>query len=160
MNASSRERVRGGQAEHGQLLVTGDFADLFRCGAGDVRRVARRGRRGDRDARARGQPDRVLGADRGRGAVVAAEHLLQGPVGAQLAVGDHDDVVDGLGDLGQDVAGDQHRAPVCRLLAHQTAQPDDPGRVQAVVRLVEDQDLRVAEQGCGDRQPLRRVPIE
>ena len=75
-------------------------------------------------------------------------------VGAQLAVGDHDDVFDGLGDLGQDVAGDHHRAPVCRLLAHQTAQPDDPGRVQAVVRLVEDQDLRVAEQGCGDRQPL------
>ena len=75
-------------------------------------------------------------------------------VGAHLAVGDHDDVVDGLGDLGQEVAGDQHRAPVCRLLPYQIAQPDDPGRVQAVVRLVEDQDLRVAEQGCGDRQPL------
>ena len=57
-----------------------------------------------------GQPGRVLRADLGRGAVVAAEHLLERALGAQLAVGDDDDVVDRLRDLGQDVAGDEHGA--------------------------------------------------
>ena len=101
-----------------------------------------------------GQPVRVLRADLGRGAVVAAEHLLQGALAAQLAVGDHDHVVDRLSDLGQQVAGDQHRAPLRRLLAQQPAHPADAGRIQAVGRLVEDQDLRVAEQCGGDRQAL------
>jgi hypothetical protein len=134
--------------------VAGDFADLFRGGAENVQHVTVAVDAVTATLERAGQPDRVLCADRGRGPVVAAEHLLQGPLGAQLAFGDHDDVVDRLGDLGQYVAGDQHRAPVCRLLPHQTAQPGDPGRVEPVVRLVEDQDLRVAEQRGGDRQAL------
>jgi len=52
------------------------------------------------------------------------------------------------------MAGDEHRPPVGRLLAHQPAHPADAGRVQAVGGLVEDQDLGVAEQGGGDGQAL------
>src|ERR1035441_7014799 len=87
-----------------------------------------------------------------------------------VAAADHDDVTDGLGDLGQDVAGDQDGAALCgqraelrdllRSLAlcgqraEQIPQPPDALRVQAVGGLVEHQDLRVAEQGGGQAEPL------
>lgn len=54
----------------------------------------------------------------------------------------------------QDVAGDQHCATACCLLLHETAQPGDPGRVQAVGRLVEDQKAGPPEHRLGQRQAL------
>jgi hypothetical protein len=69
-------------------------------------------------------------------------------------VGDNDYVVHGLGHLGEQVARDEDRAPFARLLAEQPTHPADPGRIQAVGRLVEDQDLRIAEQCRGDCEPL------
>src|ERR1035441_6299271 len=71
-----------------------------------------------------------------------------------VAAADHDDVIDGLGDLGQDVAGDQDGAALCGQRAEQIPQPPDALRVQAVGGLVEHQDLRVAEQGGGQAEPL------
>ena len=44
--------------------------------------------------------------------------------------------------------------PCAGLVAQQPAHPADPGRVEPVGGLVEDQHLRVAEQRGGDRQPL------
>ena len=64
------------------------------------------------------------------------------------------DVVDGLRDLGEQVAGDEHGAAARRLLAHHAAHPGDAGRVEAVRRLVEQQHLGVAEQRRGDAQAL------
>ena len=70
------------------------------------------------------------------------------------AVVDDDDVVGGLGDLGEDVAGDQDGPPFGGQAAEQVAQPPDALRIQAVGGLVEDQHGRVAEQGGGQAEPL------
>ena len=100
------------------------------------------------------QPLRVLRVHLGDVALVAAEDLLERPAAAHLAVGDDHDVVDRLGDLGEQVARDEHGAAVGGLLAQQPAHPADAGRVEAVGGLVEDQHLGVAEQRGGDREPL------
>jgi hypothetical protein len=63
---------------------------------------------------------------------------------------DHDPVGDGL-DLPEQVRGEQHRAAAVGELAQQPAHPAHPLGVQAVGRLVEDQDLGIAEQRV--RQP-------
>ena len=42
-------------------------------------------------------------ADFGRGPGIAAQHVVKRALGPQLAVGDDDDLVDGLSDLGEDV---------------------------------------------------------
>ena len=57
------------------------------------------------------EPLGVLGADARDRAVLAAEHLLERAAAAQDAVRDHDDVVDALRDLGQEVARHEHGAP-------------------------------------------------
>ena len=84
---------------------------------------------------------RILRADLGRGTVLAAEHLLERALRAELAAGDDDDVVDRLRDLGQHVAGDEDGGAASGLLAQQAAQPADARRVQPVGRLVEDQHV-------------------
>ena len=58
-----------------------------------------------------------------------------------MPTGDDHDLVDGLGDLGQDVAGDQHGAARSARLAQEPAQPVDTFRIQAVGWLVQDQHL-------------------
>jgi hypothetical protein len=75
-------------------------------------------------------------------------------VGGQLPVVDDHDVVDGLGSLGQQVTGHQHRPALAGQLAQQVPHPPDPLGVQAVERFVENQHARVTEQGGGQRQPL------
>jgi hypothetical protein len=76
-----------------------------------------------------------------------AEQVLQRALTDQPALGDDHDAVDGLLDLGQDVAGDQHRLALPgRQVAEELPEPVDAGRVQAVGRLVQDQHPRVAEQ--------------
>ena len=70
------------------------------------------------------------------------------------AVVDDHDVVGGLGDLGQDVTGDQDGPSFGGQAAEQVAQPPDALRVQAVGGLVQDQHGRVAEQRGGQAEPL------
>src|SRR5450755_3332796 len=76
------------------------------------------------------------------------------------AVVDHDHVVDGLRDLAEHVARDQHGPALGGKRAQEVAQPANSLRVEAVGGLVEHEQLRVAEQRRGEREPLahaRRV---
>jgi hypothetical protein len=52
------------------------------------------------------------------------------------------------------VTGDEHGSPLGGQRLHQVPDPADPLRVQAVDRLVEDEDGRVAEQRGRDAEPL------
>ena len=69
-------------------------------------------------------------------------------------------------DLVEQVRGEQHRAALGDQVADQVAELEDAGGIEAVDRLVEDQQLRVAQQAAGDAEPLahaervacRRVP--
>ena len=49
---------------------------------------------------------------------------------------------------------EQHRAAAVGVAAQQVAHPADAGRVEPVGRLVEDQHVRVAEQGGADAEAL------
>ena len=69
------------------------------------------------------------------------------------AADDHHPVGDGL-DLGQQVRGQQHRAPAVGEAAQQSAHPAHALRIEAVGGLVEDQHLRVAEQRVGEPEAL------
>ena len=68
-------------------------------------------------------------------------------------VDDHD-LVDRLRDLGQHVARDEHGLARGGEPAHERSQPVDALGVEAVGRLVEDQELGVAQQGGGEPEPL------
>ena len=72
----------------------------------------------------------------------------------ELALGDDQDVVDGLGDLGQDVARHEHRAPALRVAAQEVAEPAHALGIEAVRGLVEDQQVGVAEQRAREPEPL------
>ena len=72
----------------------------------------------------------------------------------QPPVGEDEHVVGGLLDLAQRMAGHQHRATLVRESTHVPAQPPHARRVEAVRRLVEDEDRRVAEHRRGQPQPL------
>ena len=65
-----------------------------------------------------------------------------------------------LGHLGQEVAGHQHGAAPRGQAAQQVTQPADPLRVQAVGRLVQDQQLRIGEQGGGQAETLAHAERE
>ena len=67
---------------------------------------------------------------------------------------DDQHLVDGLRDLGQHVARDEHRAAPGREGAQEVAQPADAFGIEAVRRLVEDEQLRLAEQRGGEPEPL------
>ena len=79
---------------------------------------------------------------------------IQGVVGDEASAVQDDHAVHGLGDLGQDVAGDEHGAPFVGQAAKQIAQPADALGVEAVGRLVEDQDLGIAQQRGGEPEAL------
>jgi hypothetical protein len=141
-------------------VCRGHGADLLAGGAGDLHPV-----RGD-DSRAGalgGQQAGQLGCSRspdthdvaGSGAEIGEGGLSDEPPPVQ-----DDDAVDGLGDLGQDVARDQDGAPLVGQAAQQGAEPVDAFRVEAVGGLVEDEDLRVAHQRGGQGQPLAHAEGE
>jgi hypothetical protein len=67
---------------------------------------------------------------------------------------DDDDVVDRLRGLAQDVAREEDGFAARRVFAQERAQPADPLRIEAVQGLVQNQDLRIAEQGRGEPEPL------
>ncbi len=69
------------------------------------------------------------------------------------AVHDHE-VGAGLLDLGEEVAGDDDRAARRRVADHHLAHLADLGRVEAVGRFVEDEEVREAEHGLGDGEAL------
>ena len=60
----------------------------------------------------------------------------------QTALGDDHDVVGELRHLGENVARDEHRAPLARERAEEVAQPADALRIEPVRRLVEHEHLR------------------
>ena len=93
------------------------------------------------------------GADE-HAAVAAALELRDRALAHQPAPVDHDDVIDGLCDLAQHVTRHQHGPAARRALTQQDAQPADALRVQPVQRLVQHQDLRIAEQRRRQPEPL------
>ena len=83
-----------------------------------------------------------------------AEQLLLGALGDDAALPDEDQVVGDPFDLVQEVGGEQDGAAGGGVVAEQAAHPVDAGRVEAVGRLVEDQDRRVTQEGVGDPEAL------
>ena len=77
-----------------------------------------------------------------------------GPCAIDVAVVDDRGDVAGLLDLVEQVRGEQHGAALGDQLADQVAELEDAGGVEAVDRLVEDQQLGVAEQAAGDAEAL------
>jgi hypothetical protein len=54
----------------------------------------------------------------------------------------------------EEVGGEQHGAAAGGVVAEHHAHPVDAGGVEAVGRLVEDEDARLAEQRVRDAEPL------
>jgi len=63
-------------------------------------------------------------------------------------------VVNRLLHLGEHMAGYEHRLAVGGEAAHERAEPANAFRVEPVRGLVQDQQLRVAEQRAGEPEPL------
>ena len=73
----------------------------------------------------------------------------------QAALVDDPDALGQARDLGQDVARHEDRhALLAGQLEQQLADLDDPGRVQAVGRLVQKEQPGLVQQGLGQPQPL------
>ncbi len=91
---------------------------------------------------------------------VGRDELGDAHVGHQLAAADHDQMVGGEGHLAHQVAGDEDRTALGRQHPHQIPDPEDALRVETVDRLVEEQHLRVAQQGGRDAQALPHAQRE
>jgi hypothetical protein len=111
-----------------------------------------RGRSASIPAEQNAAQGRVVGGAHVHGGLTA--QAVHRPLGDAASVGNDDDIVNGLLDLGEHVARDEDRLALRREVAQELAQPTDPFGVQAVGRLVEQQDLRVTQQGCGERETL------
>ena len=90
----------------------------------------------------------------------ARDEVGHAAVGYEPAAADHDQVIRGVLHLRHQMAGDQHRPALGRQRAHQRPDPHDALRIEAVDRLVEHEDLRIAEQGGGDAEPLAHAERE
>ena len=103
-----------------------------------------------------GEPGGLGAADEHRaGAVGPGSELGHRALADQPAGADDHHAVDGLLHLGEQVAGDEHRAAlVVGQVPEEPAQPLDALGVQAVGRLVEHEDGGVAEQCRREREPL------
>src|SRR5215469_10072495 len=147
--ASSSQGLRMVVSLRNSVRICGSTAGLLRSdvdmGDGWMRR---------RSARHRGQPEerRFQG---GRPA-----EFVQRPGEAELSRVDDHHVVGGLGHLAEHVAGDNDGAALVGQGAQQPAQPGDAGGVEAVGRLVEQENLRVAEEGRGQAQALAHAERE
>ena len=116
----------GGHGRGGQLVVGQQFGELSRLGGGHADLVG--GGRGD-DA-----VDRALSED--------------------SAPPDHQEMVGGLGHLAHEVGGDEDGAALVGQTAAGLAHPDDALGVQAVDGLVEQEGLRVSQEGRCHAQAL------
>ena len=93
----------------------------------------------------------------------ARGQLLERRLDDELAAVDDQHLVDGLRDLCEHVARDEHGPLPGGERAQEVAQPAHAFRVEPVCRLVEDQQLGVAEQRGGEPEPLahaERVPLD
>ena len=86
-----------------------------------------------------------------RNALAEPADLVHRPVGHDSAVIDDHYPVGGIGGFLQIVGGEQDRPAVCRLGAHGAPESRSGGGIQARGRLVQDQQLGLAQQG--ERQP-------
>src|SRR5262245_51674444 len=110
---------------------------------------------GRRSARHCGQPqERRL-----QGAAGPAE-IMQWPGEAELSRVDDHHMAGRLGHLAEHVAGHDDGAALAGQAAQQPAEPGDAGRVEAVGRLVEEEDLRVAEERRGQAEALAHAERE
>src|SRR5690242_16708441 len=100
----------------------------------------------------RADPDRLDG--------VAFDELGHAAVGDQPAAPDDQQVVGRVLHFRHQVAGHEDGAPLGGERLHEVADPQDPLGVQAVDRLVEHQDGRVAEQRRGNAEPLPHAERE
>ncbi len=103
------------------------------------------------DSERRAEQGDVGGPDQGAG---RGEQLGLGALGDDAAVADDDEVVGDDLDLVEQVRGEQHGGAAVGVVAQQVPHPPDAGRVEPVGRLVEDEHLGLADQGCGDPEAL------
>src|ERR1039457_1301440 len=128
-------------------VVESEVTDLLRVQAANHDRVAvGRGDRaapGRRDHLDQGFGLRRADADRLDG--VARDELPHRAVRDELAPADHQEMIGGVLHLRHQAAGHEYRAALRGRRLHQVPDPPDALRVQAVDRLVEHQDGRVAQ---------------
>src|SRR6185369_6146126 len=67
---------------------------------------------------------------------------------------DDDDLIDGLGDLAEDVARDHDRSTRGSQPTQQAPKPRHSGRVEPIGRLIEDQYLGIPQQSSGQAKTL------
>jgi hypothetical protein len=101
----------------------------------------------------RAEPVRVRRADPGADARLGAQ-CGEGRGSEQPPVGQNEHVIGDQLNLAQRMAGQQHRATFVRESTHVPAQPPHARRVEAVCRLVQDENRGVAEHRRGQPQPL------
>ena len=88
-----------------------------------------------------------------------AVRLLERGLDHQPPPADDQHLIDGLGNLGQHMARDEHSPSLRREGAEEVAEPAHTLRVEPVRRLVEHEQLRIAEER--GRRPSRwRIPSE
>jgi hypothetical protein len=102
----------------------------------------------------------VGGADAYAARPGAPDQLVGGCVGNQLAAADDDQPVRHQRHLAHEMTGDEDRLADRGKVLEQVAHPEDALRVQAVDRLVEQEHLRVAEEGGCDAEPLSHAEGE
>ena len=122
-------------------------------------------RSSSRSARAAAPPaaSTVSGRADANRAADAGGQLLERRLDDELAAVDDQHLIDGLRDLREHVAGDQHRPLAGGEGAEEVAQPAHALGIEAVGGLVEDQQLGLAEQRRREPEPLphpERVPLD
>src|SRR5262245_26038089 len=83
------------------------------------------------------------------GQTLARRERLEAAVGEEDALVDDEEPVRDVGHLGDDVAREDDRAPGLQA-PQEVPEGDDLERVEAVRRLVEDDDLRVVDERAGE----------
>ena len=83
-----------------------------------------------------------------------------GGLGDELAFADDDEVGGGEAHFGEEVAGDQDGASLVGEVVHEFADPEDAFGVESVDGFVEEQDLEVAGECCGDAEALAHAEGE
>src|SRR5450631_795069 len=98
--------------------------------------------------------------ERGFEGLVGRADLAERSGEAQLPAADDEHVVDGLGDLAEQVAGQHDGAALGSEAAEQATEPGDARGVESVHRLVQEQHRRVTEQGRGNAEALAHAQGE
>src|SRR6266568_2852684 len=92
--------------------------------------------------------------ERGLESVVRLADLAQRAREPQPSCADNHHVIGCLGDLGEDVAGDDDGPALVRQPAEQAPEPGDACGVESVGRFVQEKHLRVAEECRGETESL------